>query len=246
VRNPAQTTVNVSFMMTLPLAFEENTARPDATGAAVPSATSALACFYACSQTASCLSWSHDPSQRGCVLSTTVPLNFYAGNVTSGVKSTWVPDASRPCLNLLRDPRVGGPTAGNASLCAAPGTSFTFGAGDTASQVFQQFASGPGLSGGIHGPLAAVAATVAVGPGASVAIPLTLAWYFPNRDHLGKNIGNHYANDYAGAAQVADAMQVDALAALANISALNAVFYNSSLPPWLQDSLYVDGQGTRS
>eukprot|EP00043_Microstomoeca_roanoka_P010110 m.96381 g.96381 ORF g.96381 m.96381 type:complete len:1092 (-) comp14791_c0_seq2:334-3609(-) len=245
--NPSAQTVNVTFLLTMPLAIEEDTTRLDPNGKRV-SASSPVNCLHACQADASCASWTW--STTGCTLSTVVPLNTYANGTFSGVKSQWAAKATplSQCLTLARQGT--GPTAGNLSLCLPLSTStqqgvnqdtndigFSYGSADDAQSIWDLFSAHGTLNQNTSGAYGAVAVRVTLAPYASAVLPIMLTWYFPNRDHLGANIGNYYANLWPDSQAVADAMAASHTDALTNITALHTAFFNSSLPEWLQDAL---------
>jgi uncharacterized protein (DUF608 family) len=84
----------------------------------------------------------------------------------------------------------------------------------------------------------AVASTVTLAPGQSVALPFVLTWHFPNRYGDGlKPIGNHYTTRFAdaGAALRTVAGRFETLRA--RTEAFHAAFTATTLPYWLHDAV---------
>jgi non-lysosomal glucosylceramidase len=239
VTNPETTPMVARFMFNLPLRVEENTARTASDATAV-SATDAIACMGACDGSASCQSWTFTP--RGdCMIATHVPLNAYADNSTSGIRSVWRVEERSDVLCLVLDNQVlDGPTLGNASVCTpvAEGATVAYAIGNTAGEQWSDFTAAPlSNSSDLQGAYGALAVEMVVPAGGAMALPLTLSWYYPQRDYLGNNIGNYYSQHWDDSVQVAQASFQDEADNLNNITTLHQAFFNSSLPAWLQDSL---------
>jgi non-lysosomal glucosylceramidase len=90
VSNPAATPVDVSLLLSMPLASQPNTARMTDKGTLHPGAQTPLACKTACDEATDCNAWSF-AAQTGCSLIAIggVPQNVFAEGVTSGIKGIW-------------------------------------------------------------------------------------------------------------------------------------------------------------
>jgi uncharacterized protein (DUF608 family) len=88
--NPAATPVDVSLLLSMPLASQPNTARATDKGMPHPGAKSPLDCKTACDAATDCNAWSF-AAQTGCSLIAIggVPQNIFAEGITSGIKGIW-------------------------------------------------------------------------------------------------------------------------------------------------------------
>ena len=95
VENPSEIdTMDVSFLLSLPLAIQPATGRldtiyghHDATNRSTVAATSARGCKSECDRNATCSAWTYGDSSNVCsLISGGVPQNAYNASITSGVK----------------------------------------------------------------------------------------------------------------------------------------------------------------
>ena len=83
----------------------------------------------------------------------------------------------------------------------------------------------------------ATSVSVPVPAGATVTLSITFAWYFPDRDHMGVNLGNAYAAIWDSSADVAAGLSTakDLNDVVTTINNVHDV-YHGSLPQWLSDA----------
>lgn len=234
---PGETFVskNVSFLFNLPLSIEENQERQGSAGKAVSAATTPQECLHACQADSSCASWYFN-QKSSCYLNQDVPLNSYELGSFSGVRGSWQVSSNKNCITLSRP--GDGPASGTASLCSVDPTYVNYVFGDTLQEVWQQFES-KSWSKATNNTSAYGALVVTAqldGPGA-VELPISFGWDFPNRDHMGVNIGNFYSRSITSAEDAAIGALANQTSDLETMEALHDLFLNSSLPNWLSDSL---------
>ncbi len=90
IENPTNEDAEVSFMLNLPLGFNDDTIRRGGNYAEVAFTrlVTAADCMKACAKQAKCMSWTtNGPSS--CLLKDSMPLNSYEFGIISGVKGRW-------------------------------------------------------------------------------------------------------------------------------------------------------------
>lgn len=225
---------DVEFLFNLPLALEQDMAR--AAPFVSASVTSAADCWRLCSSNEICESFTFNAS-HSCMLALAPALNAYVSNSTSGLPGGWLLDPKQGCATLVRS--KGGPARGNASVCAEAGQQISFYQGDTAAEVFANFAAGKSVADAQAKPYSAVGIKFSVAPGLSETASLSLGWYYPDRDHMGQTVGNFYATLWESSVEVAQNALAEAPSMLEDIGKLHDIFFGSSLPDYLQD-FYVN------
>jgi non-lysosomal glucosylceramidase len=147
-------------------------------------------------------------------------------------------------LGAETNPAFGDMTMRVSSSDAAPSPTAGFALGDSVQNVFSTFAS-TGLSPGQRyleqvGMIGAASATATLQPGESRVLSIVFSWYFAHRDHMGFDVGNYYATQFADSSEVAQKYASDA--ALTNtvdtLTRFHSVFAGptSSLPIFMQDA----------
>eukprot|EP01087_Luapelamoeba_hula_P006034 TRINITY_DN16187_c0_g1_i1.p1 TRINITY_DN16187_c0_g1~~TRINITY_DN16187_c0_g1_i1.p1 ORF type:complete len:1054 (-),score=97.01 TRINITY_DN16187_c0_g1_i1:147-3308(-) len=223
----------------------------------------AAECMHLCRSTKSCASWSL--TSGTCTLQSDVPPNNYKPGSVSGVMGMWdLHDNSKTVhsesyrapspINLNRPGR--GPMAGNISMWASgqsqdPAVSLNFtssyGTGDDLTSLFRQFEAGVWPTSynatAIHG---AAVTTVTLPPGMRATLTIVFAWYFPYRDHVGPSgnqptqalvLGNWYNNLFRNSSQVASTLLPKLTSVVEDILAMQAVYYQATMPESLRDYL---------
>lgn len=262
VSNPGATPMPVSLALALPWGGINDCARTSTLPpVGTPAAGSPAECAHACGGAPGCASWTfRDAPAPGCTLNADIPHSVHAAGATCGVAGSWAPTPGGG-LTLrmypggpLSNASAGNPAAGDITVApvldAAGGgvTGLTAAGwvGDSIGDVWAAWAGGappsPAGAVGTHG-LVGVSGTLP--PGANGTLSLVWAWYFPNRDHVGANIGNFYAGlfpDSEGAA--AELAAPGALQAAAGvITGWHGLFSGAltggpgvgGLPEWLVD-----------
>lgn len=181
------------------------------------------------------------------------------------MRGRWVADAlgngaGAPALTLLQSPPecASAPTATRSPWCgsytlaatsdvpggAASATSSSFATDDDLGALWKAFAASgsvgaPPGAGGAVAAFGAGAVTMTLAPGASGAVTLVFAWFLPNRDYLGENVGAFYGNLFNSSNDVATALAdvAEQRRVVADINAHHAVFLAAprSEPDWLAD-----------
>eukprot|EP00048_Salpingoeca_helianthica_P016203 m.230998 g.230998 ORF g.230998 m.230998 type:complete len:1044 (-) comp18208_c0_seq1:66-3197(-) len=255
VRNAGAAPARAALFFNLPFGAINDCARlstASPSGTATPSAT---ACMHACAEAKApaCAAWSYNGSH--CFHETSVPHSVFRDGWHCGVNGAW--SARTGDLTLHATPAGAEDTAaaGNLSLFASSDgarvTHTAFAVADDPALLYSSFASGagqfartPGVAIGPFGPTVAAhgAAAVAVEleGGAEAAVTIVLSWFFPERDHMGVNVGNFYSNlgrssqDFAWFAAPQELFKT-----ITTINSMHRVFSNenTSYPGWLQDHM---------
>ena len=265
VHNPTSRTQQVSFMWTLPMAVEKDVSRLNGSSYAVNKSGSAFDCMTMCQQDERCQSWTYAASAAQCSLAAIVPLNYYQLGYSSGVKGVWrwrqgsatgstnSTTASTSPLQYVQSVNAGGPTFGDVSLwpvLSTDGTAsidytLTVGVHNSLTALYSDFADDGQFElpdeGTRVGAIGGAAVSARVPAGASVTLSVVFSWYFPHRDHLYENIGNYYQHLFHNSIDVGQSIvQSDGsgLSTVVNdILGLHSIYYNTTLPDYLIDSL---------
>ena len=255
----------VSLFFSLPFGAMGNCARLGKGGVVVP-AEGYAACLGACAaNTTGCGAWNYDGGSATCTLLPAAGGMVYAGGATwCGVSgagwSTGGADGSflTLALNGSQPASAGSAAIGDVSLRAvggsplADGASFSLGVSNDPGALFAAFqtagAFAPGTNGGVTGGTfsgvqaahGAVIVTATIPAGATVSQSIVMAWYFPNRDFYGENIGQFYSTLWASSADVVgahDAARIQGI--VADVAAHAGVWAGgqTSHPSWLNDHM---------
>ena len=187
VKNPTKKSVNVSFMLNLPLGIQTDTKRhgkpiksfyvsqPDATP-----------CSQTCVDDLECLSWQVDVKSKTCSLFDQVPPHAWQPGIISGQKNTWT--ARDSVLTLNRPGKY--PQSGNTSIATDRGDNPSFMVSNSFWQIWKQFkehgfltSTEKSFGAGFHG---AASVNITVRPGKENTLTMVLGWFYPNRDFTSK------------------------------------------------------------
>ena len=267
--NPSATSpLEVSLFLSLPLSAMDACWGDNGSPKTVVSAASPAECNAACAaaDASACANWWLDRATGNCTLQSGLHLIGYRENAACGVRGRWMADAlggvgssaGAPALTLLQSPpectsapaAKRSPWCGNFTLAATSdvpsggSSSASFAAADDLGAIFSAFATSgsvgpaPG-AGGVAAAFGAGAATMTLAPGATGAVTLVFAWYLPNRDYMGANLGAFYGNLFAGSNAVASELAdvAEQRRVVGDINAHHAVFLAAprSEPDWLAD-----------
>ncbi|KAK6180933.1 hypothetical protein SNE40_008897 [Patella caerulea] len=256
--NPSKTdTIEASFMFNLPFGLEKNTDRsftfkPESLkdenfDELLMAATSDLDCLNLCNTWDPCSTWTFNSDDTSCLLSSTVNLNGYNTFKSSGIKGYWTASQLQNLKCLTLDRPGESPPSGNISLCSNSALeSLTFGVGNDINTLWNTFAEKGefDFTGrkelGIHG---AISAKLTILPGETVQFPMTMAWFYPNRDFGETVYGNWYRNLFVSSEDVAQNIlngeKINLKEQTTAINKLHEAFLTpgSSVPVWLSDLL---------
>ena len=207
----------------------------------------ATECFQACVEnhlSSNCLTWTFDNATKICYLYDAPQLNLNTFNTTaqSGYAGTWYKTQDRKCANYRVSSDSVGPS-GDIATCALNDDvinyDVTFTTGNATSDILEAFAAHGVLDNNAHtkGLNGASAMRFTLRPGESKTATFLLAWHFPNRDFMGKTMGNRYAGFYPSLEHVVTHVAGRLPVIAQDIAMLHAAFTNSSLDPFLQDIL---------
>jgi non-lysosomal glucosylceramidase len=84
----------------------------------------------------------------------------------------------------------------------------------------------------------AVAKRLTLEPGQEATVTFAVTWCFPTRELRGGQRGNHYANRFASAADVAGYLAEHADRLIGQTKQWHSTWYDSTLPHWLLDRLF--------
>lgn len=134
------------------------------------------------------------------------------------------------------------PTSGTLAVkVAGQGVSISGGVSSDLTTLWNEFSAGGDFKNGSSADevpeYGALAARTLLSSGETRIITFVLAWYLPNCPYKSQVPGNHYANLYRNADDVADKVISRLDSTWAAISAWQQTMFNNSLPDWLQDAL---------
>lgn len=167
-----------------------------------------------------------------------IPLGAFQDGVTSGVRGTWTASPEHGCLTMNRP--FGGPASGNLSLCVESNRTdlrVAFATAESCAELYNQFAANAPFGINKTDACGAAVVTAQADANSSAVISMALSWYFPDRDYMGHNIGNFYANIWKDSVGVGQDFLSDIPTTIADIQALHQPIFDSSLPDWLSDTL---------
>ena len=272
VRNPSSSPINATFGWTLPFGIETDQLR---SGKPIKNLSTETAddCLQQCAQASTCASWTFDLASTNCQLNSDVPLNYFQGGAASGVSGMWkwtdavqtgstsgTAAAGSP-LQHVRPFDPTGPTHGDVSLWPVVDSgdgnnidySFRYFVSESVTDLHSRMSSGQTLqsrSGSAAAAMGAASVTASLQPGQTATLSIVFSWYFPNRDHVGLNVGNYYSNLFSDSLQVAEAVvstDGEGLPAVVrDIVSLHSIFLDTDLPVYLQDSLINSFSHVRS
>ena len=236
-----------SFMMNLPLAIEPDMIRNGTAFSATPVSASAE-CLKQCNQNLACTSWNFDRASQICTLQKgPAPNVFYKLGNDCGLRGTWSYDPVSLCMTLNRP--GGGGSHGNMSICASvdgpSSSSVSFGTYDHGSGAFIDLASVKAvLNNSTDKANGAILVSAVLPPSSNATLTITFGWFFPERDHFGKSLGNFYKRLFRNSADAAFGTLPPGLprnhalaGVVTDILAMQSPFHQASLDPWLQDHL---------
>ena len=182
INNPTRKSVQVSFMLNLPLGIQPDTVRLGSPDKTIKS-TNVSQCSRACIDNKQCISWHMAKENKKCQLFYQVPPHAWHTGFISGQKSTLTAHDSMLTLNRPGNyPQSGITTIATGSKRGSP----SFMVSDSFEQIWKQFEE--------HGYLgsasktfgssfcSATAVDVTVKPGKERTLTLVLGWFYPNRD----------------------------------------------------------------
>ena len=257
--NPTSAAQEVGFFVNLPWGVEADQTRAGSAFRTVANVTGASACMHLCAEADQCASWTLVGAD--CALSADVPLNRYQTGASSGVRGLWQPPSSSSSASptsasatgaaplrhvRLVDPQ--GPAHGDVSLWPSASSSsslssaFSYAVSDSLLSLFADFASRGQLNSSTTGAATAVHGAAAISatlqPGQNASLSVVFAWHFPNRDHVGLNVGNFYVNLFNDSAHAAASLLGSdgsgLLEVVDDIAALHATYMDSTLPEYGQ------------
>lgn len=186
LNNPTRRSIQVSFMLSLPLGIQTDTARLGKPNKSFKmNKSDPTLCSRACVSDPECLSWQMEIQNKTCLLFNEVPLHSWHPGIISGQKNTWTAHDSMLTLN-----RPGNyPQSGNTTIATDKGNSPSFMVSDSFGQIWKQFSKhgyllsrAKSFGGGFHG---AASVSVTVRPGEDKTLTIVLGWFYPNRDFTG-------------------------------------------------------------
>ncbi|XP_023931770.1 uncharacterized protein LOC106167159 [Lingula anatina] len=260
MKNPSKTNkVDAAFMLNLPLGIEKMQDRSYVEGTLESeealTVTNDLQCMKLCSSVKECGTWTFQEDTKSCVLYTSVNLNRFNPQRSSGVKGFWQvheTGGNLNCISLVRECNVA--PCGNLSICASSlnnqGVATSFGSADDVMDLWNDFAANGKFtktavtpeSGALPNMHGAMALSTTLQPGKEKSVTLILSWYYPNRDFKRRIYGNFYKHLFADSIDVAQQMAVALPHTIGNITLMQNSLFNSSLPEFLQD-IYVNSLG---
>ena len=186
IKNPTQKSVQVSFMLNLPLGIQTDTKRHGKpTKSFKVSNPDPTSCSKMCADDLECLSWQVDVKNKTCLLFDQVPPHSWQQGTISGQKNTWT--ACDSVLTLNRPGKY--PQSGNTSIVTEKGDNPSFMVSNSFGQIWKQFSehgylisTEKSFGAGFHG---AASVNITVRPGKENTLTMVLGWFYPNRDFTG-------------------------------------------------------------
>lgn len=186
IRNPTKRTVNVSFMLNLPLGIQTDTIRLGKPFKSLKMRKpDAIQCSEICVRDPKCMSWQMDSKNKTCLLFDQVPPHAWHPGYISGQKNTWT--ARDSMLTLNRPEKY--PQSGNTTIATDKADKPSFMVSKSFKQIWKQFSQHGYLlskeksfGAGFHG---AAAINVTLKPGEENTLTMVLGWFYPNRDFTG-------------------------------------------------------------
>jgi non-lysosomal glucosylceramidase len=257
VTNPSSTEpLNASFMLLFPFAAVNDCARNSKQATKTSSAASQSACQQTCAADPTCSSWTFSSVSGVCTTAPDVPHSVYARGSYCGVGGNGFTSTGLS-LRLDSNPSGGLGGSSNGGFTIKPvlsnnDYSASFATGNDAAALFDAFAASGSVGGSstsssiftnVVSTLGAASVSYPLVPGESATLTLVMSWYFPDRDHMGVNIGNYYSTLWEGSDFIASLLATDEsqVQVVNDINALHNVFApstfgsNSGLPEWVSD-----------
>ena len=189
IKNPTKNTVQVSFLLNLPLGIQPDTQRLGKPYASFKDLNSTQ-CANLCVHRLECMSWQVVTENQTCLLFNDVPLHAWKPGITSGQKSTWTTHDSMLTLN-----RPGSyPQSGNTTILTEMGARSSFMVSDSFAEIWKQFTehgylplSQKSQENGFYG---AASVRSFINSGEEQTLTLVLGWFYPNRDFTGTGQGS--------------------------------------------------------
>ena len=250
---------NVSLMFQLPFGAMQSCQRVDYKPTSTVTQPDYVACMHSCVQ-GTCAAWNYDNTTSSCSLLPSAGRMIYAQGSFCGIQGTW-DSSDEEILTLSMHPgdsaSESGPAVGDISLrpVGADTSSFSFGVSDDPSKLFSTFSSqgsfspgtsSNGVTGGFFSGVKAAHGAVTITspiiqPGDTISISIVFAWYFPNRDYYGLNVGQFYSTLFGSSNDVASLYTNDHLVQVVNDVVAHASVFTgpnaASLPSWLNDHM---------
>jgi non-lysosomal glucosylceramidase len=167
-------------------------------------------------------------------------------SAASGVKGEWaaagkklVHTRANPVVNAMDKMDPSSAVGDYTLLSSSADALVSIASADTTSKLWSDFAADGVLDGAVatHAGSGAVAAGLAVAPGATQAITLVFAWRMPLRNYVGEPLGNFYSEIVESSTAAADSMAERLEEVAVEGGAFNQLFTNSTYPRWFQDFL---------
>ena len=194
INNPTRKSVQVSFMLNLPLGIQPDTVRLGSPDKTIKS-TTVSQCSRACIDNKQCILWQMAKENKTCQLFYRVLPHAWHTGFISGQKSTWT--AHDSMLTLKRPGKY--PQSGNTTIATGgKRVSPSFMVSDSFEQIWKQFeeygylgSASKTFRSSFHG---ATPVNVTLKPGKERTLTLVLGWFYPNKDFSGMLYINNYSS----------------------------------------------------
>jgi non-lysosomal glucosylceramidase len=205
-------------------------------------------CIILCHQNTTCASWNWQfvENQTVCLLYSDVGNNVYANGYVSGVRGQWTYNTNGP---LLLDCPGKMPANGQYVLWpfVASDDTMTTTVNSDISLILSSFSANGGWpqQTNINGSAAvngAVSISTTLKAGENKTLSILFAWYFPHHNWLNLSLDNYYSLLFNNATSIGLSIGVDKddsqlKVIIKDILTLHNLYFNSSLPDYLIDSL---------
>ncbi|CAF2079577.1 unnamed protein product [Rotaria magnacalcarata] len=248
IENPNDYSISVDFMFNVPLSVQIDQTRLSKNVIQQITSNTYAECLSFCDRNNLCVSWNWfiTDNQNTCLLYSDIGNNVYLNGHVSGVRGQWTYNQTGPLV--LNRP---GKMAANGQYLLWPFLSSDQTMTATIDNDINNLLSNFSTNGGwfqqteIQGSAAAngaVSISTKLQPGEKKTVSILFAWYFPHHYWLDLPLDNYYSLLFNNVTDVGQSIGIDKTDSqlkiiVKDILTLHNIYFNSSLPDYLVDSL---------
>ncbi|CAF0731261.1 unnamed protein product [Adineta steineri] len=256
IHNPNDYPISIDFMYNAPLSVQIDQIRLSKNILQQIASDTYIQCISLCDQNSLCASWNWQNmnNQSTCILYSDIGNNVHLNGHVSGIRGQWTYDKSGP---LVLDRPGHMPSNGQYVLWPFLSSDQTMTA--TVDNNINNILSNFSAYGGWYqqteikgtGANGAVSISTILQPGEKKTLSILFAWYFPHHNWLDLPLDNYYSLLFNNVTTVGQSIGIDKddnqlKLILKDILTLHNVYFNSSLPNYLVDSLINSASHMRS
>jgi non-lysosomal glucosylceramidase len=256
IHNPNDYPIGIDFMYNVPLSAQIDQTRLSKNIIQQIASDTYTQCISLCDQNTLCASWNWQivDNQNTCLLYSDIGNNVYLNGHVSGVRGQWI--YNKPGPLVLDRP---GNMSSNGQYVLWPFLSsdqtMTATVDNDINNILSNFSTNGGwfqqteIKG--SGASGAVSISTTLQPGEKKTLSIVFAWYFPHHYWLDLPLENYYSLLFNNVTSVGQSIGVDKddkqlEIILKDILTLHNLYFNSSLPNYLVDSLINSASHMRS